>query len=176
MINAWARSEHPDQVHRGHALLHEMMDRYRGGDVALRPDAVVLAVLLKICARATTAVAAATPHQETQVGHRQKVLLLTMEIVELLEGGEFGSPSDVTYSTALLAINRMAESTEQREELLGSVFLLCAGRGLVSNTVMAEMNRGGSQQLFLRLTDGTNQVPAQWTAKVPLRHRPMLTQ
>ena len=106
MINAWARSEHPDQVQRGHALLHEMMDRYRGGDVALRPDAVVLAVLLKICARATTAVAAATPHQETQVGHRQKVLLLTLEIVELLEGGEFGSLTPRHYSPLIVWRNQ----------------------------------------------------------------------
>ena len=167
MINAWARSDHPEKVHRGHALLQEMMDRYRGGDATLRPDALVLAVLLKSCARTTVAAS----HQENQSENR-KVLLVALQTLELLETGEFGSPNDVTYATALRTVSRLTMTVRQREELLGSIFERCANRGLVSNSVMAEMNRGGSMRLFLRLTDGKNKLQPQWSASESTQHRP----
>ena len=169
MINAWARSDHTDKVQRGHALLKEMMERYRHGNTALRPDALVFAVLLKSCARTT--VAASHPGNQAE---NRKVLLIALQTLELLETGEFGLPNDVTYATALRTVSRLTGTARQREELLGSIFVRCANRGLVSNSVMAEMNRGGSLRLFLRLTDGENKVKQQWSANVPTQHRPML--
>jgi len=169
VINAWARSAHPEKALRGHALLSEMMDRYRAGDVTLRPDPLVLAVLLKSCAR--------TAKRNRQDGgqskaENRKVLRLALQTLETLEEGEFGPPNDVAYATALEAINRLTGTLQQREELLGSVFQRCAARGLVSNSVMAEMNQGGSLRLFLRLTDGKNQLESKWSEKVSPKHRP----
>lgn len=168
-MNAWARSDHPDKVQRGHALLEEMMERYRDGDTALRPDALVLAVLLKSCAR-TTVVALDQGNQ----AENRKVLLMALQTLELLETGEFGSPNDVMYASALRTVSRLTGTARQREELLGSIFVRCAKRGLVSNSVMAEMNRGGSLRLFMHLTNGENKLKREWIANVPTQHRPKL--
>lgn len=168
-MNAWARSEHPKKASRGHALLREMMDRYRAGDVTLRPDPLVFAVFLKCCARPSRRNLRDSGQSKAE---DRKVLRLALQTLETLEEGEFGPPNDVAYATALHAINRLTGTLQQREELLGSVFQRCAARGLVSNSVMAEMNHGGSLRLFLRLTDGKNKLDPKWSEKVPPKHRP----
>jgi len=138
------------------------MNRCRAGDNSLRPDMLVFVVLMKSCARSNTGSKA----------EKRKVLQLALHAMETLEKGEFCPPSDVAYATAMSAINRLAGTTGQRDELLGSIFSRCAERGLVSSQVLMEMNHGGSLRLFLQLTGGKNQLEPEWSRNVLPKNRP----
>jgi len=147
------------------------MDRYSAGQVELKPDVLAYSMVMKCCAWTSGTKA-----------EQRKALELAMQIIESMEKEDNNNnkndnrfvcpPNDVAYSTALLAINRLAGGVPQREELLGSVFERCARRGFVSSAVLTEMNQGGSLRLFLQLTNGKNQLDPEWSRNVPPKLRP----
>ena len=145
-----------------------MIHHYRAGEESLQPDVLVFILLIKCSTRCSKYLSTAA--------EKRKVLQLALQAMETLEKGEFCPPNDDAYAMTMLAINQLAGTAHQREELLASVFQRCAVRGHVSNSVLKEMNHGGSLRLFLHLTDGKNRLEADWSRNVHPSHRPHTVQ
>jgi hypothetical protein len=145
------------------ALIDELIDRFKAGDVSLRPDVVVYTILIKACA-----------HSHGSPEEKQQALAMATDAMHTLESSDFGPPNDIAYATLMNAIFRLSESVQQRESLLEAAFRGCAERGYVSTNVLKEMDRGGSRRLFRRLTNNTLRLLPLWSANVAAKDRPPL--
>lgn len=161
-MNAWSRTGSPHKARRATALLHDMTHRYHAGDESLKPDVLILTILIKACSRISGS-----------ARDKQEAFVMANDAMATLQNTEFGPPNDVAYSEFMAAICNLTETIVEREKLLEAAFRNCADGGYVSVNVIDAMNRGGSPRLFLHLTGTTNQLKAAWSRNVPPGKRPL---
>lgn len=157
-INAWARADSADKAARAKALVDEMVKRYKAGELSMKPDVFVFTVLIKSCA-----------HSKVNQAYAWSVAL---KALDALETPEYGPPNEIAYATMMTAINRLCVSSEERDRLFEDVIRRCGERGLLSNQVLHEMNRGGIAQSVLDKVTTRWRFNLSWSANVPPPDRP----
>jgi hypothetical protein len=159
LIVAWSRSDSPRQYKLAQSLIDLMVKHYRAGDDSLKPDVIAYTALMKACV-----------HVVGQSAKRE-ALSTALEAMKILETEEFGPPNHVAYATILKVFNYLAESEDQRLELLKLYFLRCIRGGHLCRDAIEEMTREENQRLFLEIVDEVGGLSGDMIVNVPWHDR-----
>jgi hypothetical protein len=159
LIVAWSRSNCSQQYKLAQSLIELMVKHYRAGDDSLKPDVIAYTALMKACV-----------HVVGQMSKRE-ALSTALEAMKVLETEEFGPPNHVAYATILKVFNYLAESEEQRHELLKLYFLRCIRGGHLCRDAIEEMIREDNRRLFLEIVDEVGGLSGDMVVNVPWHDR-----
>jgi hypothetical protein len=102
---------------------------------------------------------------------KREALSTALEAMKILETEEFGPPNHVAYATILKVFNYLAESEDQRLELLKLYFLRCIRGGHLCRDAIEEMTREENQRLFLEIVDEVGGLSGDMIVNVPWHDR-----
>jgi hypothetical protein len=132
VIKAIARSKDPEAVVKAERILLHLEDNFRSGKSTLRPDVTTYSSVINSCA-----------YYSGNAEGRTKAFEVAMRTFRKLCDLEDETPNNITYGTVLKAIANLQPTSEERDELVRSLFDQCCTDGLVdsvSTFLLVEMD------------------------------------
>lgn len=170
VIKAIARSKDPDAVKKAEQVIVELENDYRSGKSDLRPDVTTASSVINAAAYYSGGPEGRSEAWETAIRTFHKI-----------EQWGNSRPNNITYGTLLKAIANLLPYSDDREELVRSLFDQCCDEGNVDGFVLAQL-RHASPQLYRDLVDepcglggpdsGSSvgsvlrNIPSEWSANV----------
>lgn len=170
VIKAIARSKDPDAVGKAERILVRLEEDYKSGKSTLRPDVTTYSSVINSCA-----------YYQGNAEGRTQAYAVAMRTFRKLCELEDETPNNITFGTLLKAIANLQSPSEQRDELVRSLFDQCCNDGLVDSFVLSQI-RIASPQLYRDLVDEPcglggpdddesidsvlRNIPREWSANV----------
>jgi pentatricopeptide repeat protein len=170
VIKAIARSADPQAVEKAEQILLRLEEDHRSGKSNLHPDVTTYSSLINACAYYTG-------NAEGRANAFEVAMRTFRKLCDLKDE----PPNNITFGTLLKAIAHLQPVSEERDELVLSLFDQCCTEGLVDSFVLSQV-RIASPQLFRDLVDEPcglggpddddsihsvlKNIPSEWSANV----------
>jgi hypothetical protein len=170
VIKAIARSTDPQAVEKAEQILLRLEEDHLSGKSTLRPDVTTYSSVINSCAYYTG-----------NADGRAKAFEVAMRTFRKLCDLKDELPNNITYGTVFKAIANLKGPSEERDELVLSLFDQCCMGGLVDSFVLSQV-RIASPQIFRNLVDEPcglggpdddgsinsvlKNIPSEWSANV----------
>mmetsp|Transcript_26626 Transcript_26626/g.48324 ORF Transcript_26626/g.48324 Transcript_26626/m.48324 type:complete len:695 (-) Transcript_26626:51-2135(-) len=165
LISILGRSHNlPNKAERCNEILHRMVDAYKAGNRAAKPNVIVFNAVLNACAHTF------------ERKEKLQAFLIAVSTILLLQ--YYDEADQVTYGTFLRCCSSLVPAgDERRDKIVGFLFRKCQNEGHVAPKVLEQLKFAASTDLFFNLVGECPEgedirwttLPASWRRNV--RHR-----
>lgn len=164
VIKSWNSTKHPKKATKALNICKEMDERFKQGDVALRPNCLTFTLVLNACFK---------------VNHKdfieEDAIRVALEVQDwFLKNQDMYGPSDPKFFATLIKVFGFCiQNPDQKHRFLSAAFERCCKEGLVDVEVLNSLKRCDNT-LYTTIVNGASKsaevaakrIPREWSKRI----------